>query len=106
MAVRTHEEIMESIRKKLGEDTSDEALSLIEDLSDTLKSSSENSDGDKWKKMYEDNDKMWREKYRDRFFNKTSEKDEKEIFGETDDTDDKEDTEPHTFDDLFKNGKE
>lgn len=103
MAVRTHDEIMESIRKRLGEDTSDEALALIEDVSDTLKSS---VPSDEWKKKYEENDKMWREKYRDRFFNGSNDADkaDKELIGEEDEHEE-EDNSPHTYEDLFK-GKE
>ena len=35
MAVRTVEEIMASVKERIGEDTSDEALSFIEDIQDT-----------------------------------------------------------------------
>lgn len=67
MAVRTKDEIMQAIRDRIGEDNSDEALSLIEDVSDTIDDLT--GDGTDWKQMYEDNDKEWRQKYRDRFFN-------------------------------------
>ena len=36
MAVKTRDEIMEAIRKRIGEDTSDEAISLLEDVTDTF----------------------------------------------------------------------
>ena len=36
MAVRTREEILESIRSRIGEDTSDESISLLEDITDTM----------------------------------------------------------------------
>ena len=36
MAVRTREEILNSIRARIGDDTSDEAISLVEDVTDTL----------------------------------------------------------------------
>lgn len=70
MAVRTQEELLTSIRGLLPDDTSDEAISLLEDLTDTLGSfSNTNNDNEDWKKKYEENDKEWRQKYRDRFFN-------------------------------------
>lgn len=69
MAVRTVEEIMETLRTRVGEDTSDDALSFIEDVQDTLDSLS-NADNENWKQKYEDNDAQWRQKYRDRFFSK------------------------------------
>ena len=37
MAVRTVEEILELIAQRVGDDTSDEALGFIEDISDTLR---------------------------------------------------------------------
>ena len=66
MAVKTIEEIMGAVRARVGEDTSDEALAFVEDVSDTLSSLSSAED---WKKKYEDNDAEWRSKYRERFFN-------------------------------------
>lgn len=69
MAVRTSEEIMETLRTRVGEDTSDDALSFIEDVQDTLNSLS-NNDNENWKQKYEENDAQWRQKYRDRFFSK------------------------------------
>lgn len=66
MAVKTIEEIMGAVRARVGEDTSDEALAFVEDVSDTLSSLSNAED---WKKKYEENDAEWRNKYRDRFFN-------------------------------------
>lgn len=67
--VRSKEELLASIRGILGDNTSDEALALIEDTTDTLADLSgriENA-GD-WQKKYEDNDAEWRKKYRDRFY--------------------------------------
>lgn len=69
MAVRTSTELLESIRTMFADDTSDETLELIEDVSDTLNDyESRTADNTDWKTMYEENDKKWREKYRDRFF--------------------------------------
>lgn len=65
MAVKTKAEIMEAIKQKFGEDTSDETISLLEDLSDTLDTT---NDSVNWKQKYEDNDKEWRTKYSSRFF--------------------------------------
>lgn len=101
--IKTYEEIMESVKQRLGEDSSDEALSFIEDISDTLKSFESKTNGSEdWKKMFEENDKMWREKYRDRFFNADAEKDFKESEPKVENT--PEPTEPElatTFDELF-----
>ena len=63
--VKTKDELMASIKSKFGDDTSDETIALLEDISDTLDTT---KDGADWKKKFEDNDKMWREKYTSRFF--------------------------------------
>lgn len=97
MAVKTKEEIIDSIKSKIGDNTDDETLSFLEDVSDTLEDLETKSKGDgtDWKKKYEENDKEWRTKYRDRFFGK-SEKEEQEEEHEEDKD------EPKTFADLFK----
>ena len=69
--VKTKDEILEAIKAKIGEDTSDEAIALLEDVTDTLNDydNKANTDTD-WKAKYEENDKEWRKRYTDRFFNK------------------------------------
>lgn len=100
MAVKTMEELMESVRTRLGNDQSDEALALLEDISDTYGDmQSRTSGGEDWKKKYEENDAEWRQKYHDRFFNKSN----------NDDDDGGDDgggkpNKPLTFDELFKEG--
>ena len=96
MAVKTLEELMESVRTRLGDDQSDEALALLEDISDTYGDmQSRTTGGEDWKKKYEENDTEWRKRYQDRFFN----------------PDKPNDTEPApepkklTFDELFKEDK-
>lgn len=67
MAVIGRDEIMNRIKARIGEDTSDDAIKLVEDLSDTL-NDYESRLGEDWKSKYEANDREWRQKYRDRFF--------------------------------------
>lgn len=69
MAVKTKEELFDSIKGILADDTSDASLALLEDVSDTLEDLTSKNDSENWKQKYEDNDKEWRKKYRDRFFN-------------------------------------
>lgn len=92
MAVRTIEELLASIRTKIGDDQSDEAIALVEDVSDTLNSMKNGSNED-WKKKYEENDANWRQKYRDRFFSPDNDDDE---------GGDDIDVKPLTYDALFK----
>ena len=69
MAVRNREELMELIRARIGDDTSDEALAIIEDVTDTLDDyDTRIADAGDWKARYEQNDADWREKYKARFF--------------------------------------
>lgn len=98
MAIKSKEELLASIKARFGEDTSDDALSLYEDLSDTISDYEEKAKGDgkDWKAEAERIDKEWREKYRDRFFN-----------GGDDDDDKPDPFEPperkqYKFEDLFK----
>lgn len=94
MAIKSIDEIMGAVRARVGDDTSDEAIALVEDVSDTLNSL---SSGEDWKKKYEDNDAEWRKKYRDRFFNPDKPAD----------IDPEPDPEPErlTFEKLFKEEK-
>ena len=63
MSVRTSEEILTSLKEILGEDTSDKALAIIEDITDTMSDlTARQSDNEDWKAKYEANDKEWREK--------------------------------------------
>ena len=77
MAVRTREEILESIRTRVGEATDDDTISFIEDVTDTLTDleTKANGDGTDWEKIYRENDESWRKKYTERFFSKEPEPD-------------------------------
>lgn len=97
MSVKSKEEILESIKTLIGENDSDESISFLEDVTDTLNDYSERlSDSEDWKSKYEENDKKWREKYRDRFFNFNNDIDGVEDYTE------KEDEVKVKFEDLFK----
>ena len=99
MAVRTIEEILESVKTRVGDSTEDADLEFIEDVSDTLNDLQLKSVGQEdWKKKYEENDKSWREKYKERFFS-TSANEKEEI---EDNKGIKMEEKPKTFSDLFK----
>lgn len=63
MAKRSKEELLERISTVLGDRMDDDALSLIEDVTDSY-----DSDSDEWRRKYEETDRTWREKYKERFF--------------------------------------
>lgn len=104
MAIRTKEEILEAVKGKIGEDTSDETIALLEDITDTLNDyDTKTKDSTEWKTKYEENDKAWREKYTNRFFNNEGddggENDDKipnELLGDR----------PTSFESLFEEVKE
>lgn len=97
MGVRTREEILEAIRSRIGEDTSDESISLLEDITDTMGDyETRLADKTDWKNKYDELDATWRRKYIERFSGKTGE----DIKNEQEEQI-KDDSEPRTFDELF-----
>lgn len=97
MAVRTREEILEAIRSRIGEDTSDESISLLEDITDTMEDyETRVADKTDWKNKYDELDTTWRRKYIERFSGKSGE----DIKNEQEEQI-KDDNEPRTFDELF-----
>lgn len=93
MAVKTREEIMSQLQSIIGEDTSDETLAFIQDVSDTLGNDNSAQRITQLETQLEDQDKEWRKKYRDAFFT-----------GKPDESLDEEEHEnkPKRFEDLFK----
>lgn len=75
MAVLTREDFFKLIKSKVDDDTSDETIKFIEDITDTYNdlSNSSKDSGEDWQKRFEENDKMWRAKYTERFFGATDE---------------------------------
>lgn len=97
MAVRTREEILNAINTHFGDDNSDDTLTLLGDLADTiteLENKANNSQD--WKKQYEENDAAWRKKYRDRFFTDSSDVD--------DSIEEPPGRKTYSYDNLFKEG--
>lgn len=96
MAILNKDEFTARLKAKLGDDTSDESVSFLEDMTDTFNDlESRASDTTNWKEKYEQNDSEWREKYKARFFD-GNEPNDKDKDKETED-----ETEPEKFDDLF-----
>ena len=92
MAKLKKDELIEKVRKYVGDRTDDETIEIIEDISDSIDS----SDVDYWKQKYEENDKMWRDKYISRFV----EKKEDEL--DTPTEHEEEEKEYNSFEDLFE----
>lgn len=101
MAVRTRDEILAAIRSRLGDDTSDDALTIIEDIDDTFKDY-ETRIGEDWKGKYDELDAQWRKRYRDRFFQKADNGETTPDDVKDDNEEDlKEESEIKDFDELF-----
>lgn len=92
MAKLSKDELIEKVRQYVGDRTDDETIEIIEDISDSVDS----SDADEWKQKYEDNDKMWRDKYISRFVEK------KEDEPDTPAEQGEEEKEYNSFEDLFE----
>lgn len=97
MAVVNKDTIMERLRENFNDNDSDDVLGLLEDVTDTLNDyqSRLEENGD-WKERYEQNDREWRQKYKDRFFNNEPEPDP-----EPEPDKDPEQSTPTTFEELF-----
>lgn len=65
--VLTRDEFFEAINKRVGENTDDESLKFIEDMTDTYNSLEADRSIEEWEKKYNDLDGEWRERYRRRF---------------------------------------
>lgn len=92
MAKLSKDELIEKVRKYVGDRKDDDTIEIIEDISDSIDS----SEADDWKKKYEENDKMWRDKYISRFVEK------KEDEPDTPTEHDEEEKEYNSFEDLFE----
>lgn len=92
MAKLSKDELIEKVRKYVGDRTDDQTIEIIEDISDSIDS----SDADEWKQKYEENDKMWRDKYISRFV----EKKEDEL--DTPTEHEEKEKEYNSFEDLFE----
>lgn len=97
MAVVNIDTIMERLRENFNDNDSDDVLGLLEDVTDTLNDyqSRLEENGD-WKERYEQNDREWRQKYKDRFFNNDPEPDP-----EPEPDKEPEQATPTTFEELF-----
>lgn len=95
--ILTKDDLIESVRTRLGEDTSDEAISFLENVTDTINDYEDKAKGDgkDWKAEAERIDKEWREKYISRFNAPVDDKDEIEHK-------DVEEKKIKSYEDLFK----
>lgn len=108
MAIKTKDELLNSIKEILGDNsTTDNAISLLEDLSDTYDSLQPKEDEEEkvdWEAKYNELDASWRKKYTDRFFQKNDDSEEQDDQqGGASRTQEEMRAEEVSFDDLFEN---
>ena len=62
MAVKTKEEILESVKEIFGDNTDDNTITFLEDITDTITDLEDKAKGDgtDWKAKYTENDEAWR----------------------------------------------
>lgn len=106
----TKEELIEKFKNYAGEDvTSDAAIELLEDISDSVEVEKEETEGgEDWEAKYKELDESWRKKYAERFSEpggkEKEPEEEKEEEEETEETEE-ERAENVTYEDLFEEKK-
>lgn len=109
----TKEELIERFKNYAGEDvTSDAAIELLEDISDSVEVEKEGEEegegGEDWEAKYKELDESWRKKYAERFSEpgdrEKEPEEEKEEEEETEETEE-ERAENVTYEDLFEEKK-
>lgn len=101
MSVKDLQELLDITRDYMGDDTSDTAISFVQDLTDTINDLNDKANNNEWKTKYETNDAEWRKKYRDTFFNTTQPTNATNTI-ETPEIDGVEEIKIKTYDELFK----
>ena len=102
MAIKSKDELINNIKTFIGENDSDDALALLEDVSDTFADfEAKTSDSTDWKNKFEENDKAWRTKYKERFSAPVKSQDDSND-GDSNNDDDNEDDKPLTYENLFE----
>lgn len=100
MSILSRDDFFREIKSHIGDDSSDESLTFLENITDTYNDleTRANGDGTDWKAEAQRIDNEWRAKYKERFFSGKV---------DDDDNDDKpKDDKPKklTFENLFKEG--
>jgi len=103
MAILNRDDFFSRIQTVIGDDTSDDAMSFVEDMTDTYNEmeSRANESGEDWERRYHELDESWKKKYKHRFFSgngRSNPGNEPEV--DPDGTDNRGET--ITINDLFK----
>ena len=100
MAIKTRQELLDAIKHYIGDAITDEALTMLEDATDTLTAPEED-----WETKYKELDKSWRTRYRERFESGNLPTESETNVQPLDDTSKQEPEKPKTFESLFEEVK-
>ena len=67
MSIRSREDLMASLNSFIGENSSDDALALLDDVSDTYDDLHRRATDVDWEAKYNELDTEWRNRYKERF---------------------------------------
>lgn len=98
MAVLNREQFFDRLSEMFSERTDDEAISFIEDMSDTYNALEANGSTTDWEERYKKLNESWKEKYKRRFFSGVSAINNNNVDGEEEE---EKTAENITFEDLF-----
>ena len=97
MSILSRDEYFEAVHQMVGDDTSDDAITFLENMTDTYNDMESRSSGDsaEWERKLNALDESWKKRYRHRFFSGGG--------GNPDvDSPEEKSAEDITVDDLFK----
>lgn len=105
MAILKRDEFFSRLESRLSDDTSDEAITFLEDMTDTyndLESRANNGSSAEWERKCNEINENWKKRYRHRFFSGDN-----RFYGNDEDGEDDEDEAANkpstmTIDKLFK----
>ena len=71
MGVLNREEFFSRLEERIKDDTTDDAIKFLEDMSDTyndMERRINTTNNEEWERKYKDLDESWKKRYRHRFF--------------------------------------
>ena len=100
MAILNKEDFFNRLHERVGDDTSDEGIAFLEDMTDTYNDMETRltSDGVDWERRYHELDETWKKRYQHRFLSNPITNNPDTFNSGEDDYRDKEEI---TVDDLF-----
>lgn len=101
--IKSKAEILESLKAKFGDDTGDDTISIIEDITDTIDDyEKKTADNTNWETKYKENDEAWRKKYTDRFYSASDDAHDDDKIKQLEEQAGEETETMTTYEDLFK----